>query len=251
MKSILLFFFILAFSPLVFGQDFSGQYFGQYNGDNVHLTLESAGQNQWTGLMKDSGQEYNVTASNKGNNLKGIANCVALGVSFDLTGQLNGSVLDMKMNFMGLEMAVVFTKSGGNAPSASATKSSAMPTLPSGAQHDPKLIGTWMQQENYNSGAGMDGYFSSNSYLAFNSDGTLTDLGSETMVGSNSGSGRSSNGGSGVVPGVKWYTEKNGLFLVATDGVKTETARLGKYYIENGALLITADNGTKVLYYKK
>lgn len=243
--------FLLTLSSLVFGQDFSGQYYGKYNGDNVTLSLETAGKNQWTGLMKDSGQEYQVTATNQGSSLKGKANCVALSVSFDLIGQLNGNVLDVKINFMGIEMPIIFTKSGSSAPAASAKTSTTMPALPAGAQHDPKLIGTWMQQENYNSGAGMDGYFSSNSYLAFNSDGTLTDLGNETMVGSNSGSGRSNNGGGGVVPGVKWYTEKNSLFLVATDGVKTETARLGKYYIENGALLITADNGTKVLYYKK
>ncbi len=251
MKSFLPLFFTLFSLTVAFGQDFSGHYTGTYNGDNVNMTIESAGPGHWSGLITDSQQEYKVTASNQGSNLTGTATCESLGISFDLTGQLKGNTLDVKMNFLGVEMLVLFTKAGKTAPATAAARSSAMPELPAGARHDPALVGKWMHQENYNSGVGMDGYYSNNTYLAFNADGTLSDYGGETMMGSNTGSGQSSNAGMGVIPGVKWYSDKNSLYLVANEKGKTETVRLGRYYIENGALLITADNGTKVLYCEK
>ncbi|MBI1226980.1 MAG: hypothetical protein GC192_17245 [Bacteroidetes bacterium] len=254
MKPILPILYLIISLPCLQAQDFSGQYNGEYNGDAVQLTLESAGTSKWSGVMTDSEQTYKITATSQGKDLSGKAACEALGISLDLSGRLNGNVLDLKMSFMGVEMPVALQRSGTtktpttNAPSG---KTGAMPKLPANAKHDPALVGTWERQENYNSGAGMDGYYSNSSFLAFNADGTLSDLGGETMVGSNAGSGRAGSGGSGIVPGVKWYTENKGLFLVATDGVQTETARLGRYYIENGTLLITADNGTKQLFYKR
>lgn len=256
MKILLPFFFIIAALPAMFSQNFAGKYTGEFNGDPVKLTLEKAGTGKWSGLMNDSQQEYKVNANSNGSQLIGTANCESLGISFDLSGQLKGNKLDLKLVFLGMEMPVVLTKSDEKASTAAANSagsggSAPMPKLPANAQHDSKLVGTWARQENYNSGSGMDGYYSNNSYMALNADGTLSDMGSETMVGSNAGSGRSSSGGSGVVPGLKWYSEKNSIFLVATDGKETQTVRLGRYYIENGALLITADDGTKMLYYKQ
>ena len=126
-----------------------------------------------------------------------------------------------------------------------------MPKLPSYAQHDPNLIGVWRQEENYNSGAAYGGGYSSSSYIALNVDGSMTDLGSQTTVSGDNFSGSSSGQGGGVLPGMAWYTYKQELWLVVSNGATTESAKLGRYYIENGAMLITADNGNKALFYKQ
>jgi uncharacterized pyridoxamine 5'-phosphate oxidase family protein len=52
------------------------------------------------------------------------------------------------------------------------------------------------------------------------------------------------------VDGVYWFTENKKLYLQAVQNGKTEVQALGKYYMENNHLLITAENGGKVLFYR-
>lgn len=253
MKTILPILFLFLVLSTINAQNFVGEYAGQYNGDNIHLTLKADGVGKLSGQLKDSGQKYTVSATNEGSNISGTVKNQTLDISMDFSGKLNGDALSVKLTYLGVDMNIVLNKVGqaSNNPTVESNDSKVpMPKLPSNAQHDKALIGTWVRQENYNSGAGMDGYYSNTSYLAFNADGSLSDLGVEMVAGSYSGSAKVSRGEKGVLPGVKWYTENKSLYLLATDGVNTETVRLGKYYLENGALLITADNGTKVLYYR-
>jgi hypothetical protein len=91
---------------------------------------------------------------------------------------------------------------------------------------------------------------SSESTLILLADGRVADGGSRTVVGGSGWSGSSGGSATGVVDGVYWFTENKKLYLQADQNGKTEVQSLGKYYIENNRLLITADNGNKVLFYR-
>ena len=110
-------------------------------------------------------------------------------------------------------------------------------------------MGKWTRQENYNSGYG-GGYMSSESSLVFLADGRVSDGGSRTVVGGSDFSGSSSGGGNGIVEGLTWYTENQKLYLTATENGKTQTECLGKYGFHENAMMITAQDGTKLLFYR-
>ena len=260
MQKLLFAIFLAVVGQVAAAQDFAGTWTGTFNGDPVTLTLEPNGQAAWKGALNDNSNKYAVAATASGNQLTGTATEPALGLSFDLAASVEGTTMSLKLAFMGVEMPMTLTKSGAaNSPqpssptqTATAQTSAAMPNLPKNAQHDPALVGVWAVEETYNSGAAYGGGgYSSQQYMAFNADGTLSDLGGQTTVGGGNFSGQSTSAAAGVLPGVKWYTEGRDLYLVATDGTSTETQKLGRYYIENGAMLITSDSGAKQLFHKK
>jgi hypothetical protein len=252
MRSIL---FFLLFPLFLTAQNFAGNWQGTYNNDVITLQLASGDGKNWNGSMHDSQQQYTVSATSNGNELTGTAKEKSLGLTFQLKAVIKQGVLHLDLSVLGVAMpTVLLQRTGGT--DAGKTKptvanATAMPALPANARHDPQLVGTWKREENYQSGYGRDGGYASNAYMAFNADGTMTDLGSTTVVGGNNFSGRSQSGGAGVVPGVKWYSDNKMLFLVATEGGKTQTVKLGRYHIEQGAMLITTDNGQKALFYKQ
>lgn len=242
-------FFSLLLTTLVAAlnaQDFSGTYTGIYNGDPVTLILSKAGANTYTGTMNDSNLTYEISAKSTGKNLKGTCAEKSLNLTMDLTGVLNGADLSLNLNLMGAVIAVELKKAGTTKPATAAT---AQPAAPADAQHDPAIVGRWTHQSNYNSGYGQ-GSMSSESVMVFYADGRLGDGGSRTVTSGSDWSGTSSDAGAGVVEGVIWYTKGKQLFLQSTANGKTETQLLGKYYIENNNMLITGQDGTKVLFYK-
>lgn len=260
MQKLALLFLLIIAANGAFAQSFAGIWTGTFNGDPVTLTLEHNGGVDWKGSLNDNSNTYTVAATASGNQLTGTATEPTLGLAFELKASVEGATMSLKLLFLGVEMPMTLTKSGAPAspqptnstqnavPQTSAT----MPNLPKNAQHDPALVGMWAAEENYNSGAAYGGGgYSSQSFLAFNADGTLSDLGGQTTVGGSDFSGQSTSAATGLVPGVKWYTEGRNLYLVATDGTRTETQKLGRYYIENGAMLITSDSGAKQLFYRK
>jgi hypothetical protein len=254
MKNTILGLFLLAGYHLATAQNFAGVWKGTYNDDQLTLELKSTDQKNWTGEMKDSQQKYAVVATVSDKKLTGTAKEASLGLTFKIKAVVEGAAMDLTLSVLGVEMpaaklyrqgseAANTTKpaASANKPKPAATTAAAMPALPANARQDPQLVGTWKREEQYSSGYGRDGGYASNTFMAFNADGTMTDLGNVTVAGGSNFSGQSQSGGAGIVPGVKWYT----------DGTKTETVKLGRYYIERGAMLITADNGTKVLFYKQ
>jgi hypothetical protein len=91
---------------------------------------------------------------------------------------------------------------------------------------------------------------SSESSLVFLADGRVSDGGSRTVVGGSDFSGSSSGGGNGIVEGLTWHTENQQLYLTATENGKTQTECLGKYGFHENAMMITAQDGTKLLFYR-
>jgi len=234
----------LSVSNLV-AQDFSGTYTGTYNGDPVVLKLSTTAANTYTGTINDSQMTYEVAAQSTGKNLKGTCTEKSLGLNLQLSGVLNGTSLNLNLSMMGAIITFDLKKAGAQVAVVAAPSQS----IPSDARRDPAVVGRWTHQSNYNSGYGQ-GSMSSESVMIFYADGRLADGGSCTVTSGSGWSGSSSDQGSGVVEGVIWYTKGGQLYLQSVINGKTETQLLGKYYIEDGKMLITAQNGNKMLLYK-
>lgn len=231
---------------------FIGTFQGVANGDNVILTLQSAGNNTLVGKLKDSQQTYTIDAKTANNSLTGTAKEATLNLTFTLAGVLNGALLTIDFTLQGqLAMSVVFTKEGTtsattSSPNASSNKVSNNPFK---GKIDRRIVGTWKHEENYGSGSGSNyGGGTTVSYLSFNEDGTMTDEGSRSIVSGSNYSGDTGQSAAKAVEGVFWYSENSNIYLYITEGGKNQSVLLGKYYIENNAMLVTGSNGKKMLY---
>jgi hypothetical protein len=231
-------------------QDFSGTYTGTYNGDAVTLQLKTTGTNQYTGTVNDSHLTYDVAAAATGNTLKGTCTEKTQQLTLQLAGVLNGAQLSLKLSLLTAVIDFELTKTGAKASTTTPPAATPQPKAPAGTQQDPAVVGRWTRQSNYNSGGGQAGSMSSENSMIFYADGRLADGGSRVVTSGDGWGGSSSDQGKGVLPGVIWYTKDKQLYLQATENGKTETQLLGKYYIENNNMLITAQDGTKVLFYK-
>jgi hypothetical protein len=236
---------------------FIGSYKAFYNNDNMLLTLKSNGANSLTGEMTDSQQKYIVNATTKGNAIKGTAFEATLNITFTFEGSLNGSQLPLNFtlnaNGQTANLAINFTKNeaASAAPTTTAPPQYSKQQLPSGATNDPNLVGKWTKNESYNSGYGdnfQSGSFSQSMILF--ADGSVSDGGSRAGVSGSNYSGYSQGGGQ-ALPNVLWYNINNQLYLQATENGKSQTIHLGRYYIENGKMLITGANGQKLFMTKQ
>lgn len=234
----------------------SGQYHANLNGDEIILGINLKAGTSYIGTMTDSHQKYSLNLELSNNiNVTGTAKEYSMGLQFDVTGILDGDQLSLTFSItVGNEqnqMKIDFAREGSIANGATGT-SQTMPALPKDATHPRELIGTWTKEELYQSGYG-DNYMGAgfSQSMTFLEDGNLSEGGSSaTMSGSNY-SGQSTGQGSGIIPGVKWYTIGNQLYMQGTENGQTQEIHLGKYYIENGNMLITGTNGEKVLLKKQ
>jgi hypothetical protein len=247
---------ILSQIPLFSQNVFVGKYTGQVNGDNIEMTLQNSSENTLKGSVKDSKQTYVVNASFSGNRLTGTALESTMGLTFVLDGTLTGNQLPMKMTIEAggqtNTMLVNFTKQGGSVSQTTTTPPQySKAKLPSGATNDPNLVGNWVKEEHYSSGYSSDamsGSFSQSMILYAN--GSVSDGGSRSGVSGSNYSG-SSEGEGQALPNVLWYNIGNQLYLQVTQNGQSQTVHLGKYYIENGKMLITGANGNKLFLTKR
>lgn len=254
--------FVMLFSVLsleTYAQNpFVGTFTGSTNGDIVTLTLQSQSGNTLVGKMKDSQQIYDVNATTNGSKINGTAVEKTMNLTFILNGTLNGNhlLMGMTIEVLGQKQAleVDFTKQNATTASTKAPEQTplyAKPNLPAGGKIDQNLVGKWVNEQIYNSGSG-DSFLggTTTQSLIFYADGSLSDGGSSTTVsGSNYYGSSSDKGASPAIPNVSWYVQNQHIFI--KDFVSGQTVDLGRYYIENGALLITGNNGKKLLFRKK
>jgi len=157
-----------------------------------------------------------------------------------------------KLLFLLVTVAFVACQNSGNEPDnpSDSTKSEASQN-PESNQRDPQVVGTWMHESVTSLGSSGDQTFiQKQELMTFGEDGSLTYGGSKTSVGGNM-SDYSEEAGS-EIPDVVWHTEGNSIYLTAKDkSGKQETAKMGTYYIENGKMLVTSDNGTKLVFVKQ
>lgn len=247
----------------VFSQtSYNGKYSGQVNGDQVKLNLQLVSANQYQGAMEDSQQKFNIKAELKESQLVGFATEVSMGLDFQFSAKLESHqlIVSLFLAEIGMTEPLVFNlirdqQASDAKPPAHSNSSQGNQSInfkfPKDAQHHPELSGIWRKEEQYNSGFG-DTYMgaSSSQKLILYSNGAVADGGSQTTLSGSNYLGQS-EGGFQALPNVFWYNVSNQLYLVSIEDGKTNTVHLGKYYIENGAMLITSSNGTKSLFYKE
>ncbi len=253
MKLLLSFLFLCCGNIVQSQNAFIGTYYGTFNGDNISLSLSSSGGNKVTGSMQDSQNKYVVTGSVNKNSFVGKAEESNLGILFIMTGTLQANVFNALLSFDYLgekyDMNVAFTKKGVTNQENTTNKSNTIPNKP----RDKNVIGTWVKESNYSSGYSSNGSYgamNTRESMIFYGDGSMADGASSTVVGGSNFSGSSSEAGSSAVPGLYWWTENKKIFLHITEGGKSQQIELGRYYIENGRMLITGTNGEKILLTK-
>lgn len=255
---------------------FTGIYNGPYEGDQVEMILEQSGA-QVYGTMQDSYQTYLVDAIASGTGIIGTASESTLGLILAFDGNIAGNELQLNLSLdqSGFKIpmpGLLLTKSvasnndyyGSQYPEATqeipsnewnnysnTNTSTYIPALPSDAYRDPALMGEWYKEEMYNSSGGFDGYYMSTSTrtgISYNSDGSVSDLGSSTTISTSDAYGNSASNGYATIPNTCWFTRNNHVYLLVEENGKKETVEIGKYYIENSSMLITTPEGKKTLF---
>jgi hypothetical protein len=126
-------------------------------------------------------------------------------------------------------------------------------TKKDGLYRDPNLVGHWTHHENYSSSGGF--YGGSSSSIVLFADGRIGDGGSESYVSGPNSSG-SSSGSSTIdkvsASGARWFTKGSIFYWRVNVNGQTKDIANSKYFIKDGALLLTdLQTGKKMLYYRK
>lgn len=239
----------LALGPVAAALDLSGRYSGDSGGDPVVLELQQQGE-QLSGVLVDSQQRYQFEARIDGDEIVGTATEQSLGIVFEVHGGASAEALDLNLSIevqgQRADQALRLQRVRAQAASPSAPT----PTpAPAAGSRDPALVGHWVHESNYQSGSG-DNYFAASSRegMIFYADGRLANGGGDVSVSGGDYYGQSSGGGGDAVPGVSWETRDQHVFLVGMEQGQPQRVDLGRYYIENGHLLITGNNGKKMLF---
>lgn len=251
----LLWFWVIALvaSGSAFGTDALQHYAGRMqSGEPIELTL-SGMEGAVTGTLSDNVHAYRVTAAIDGGQLVGHADQDTLGLRVGLRGdvQAAGMTLEIRLSILGEEASEqiwLARSDAGRHASVEAERTHPEPGLSSApGERDPALVGHWVHEEIYNSGSGADFLgASSRRGLILRADGGVADGGSAVSLSGDGYLGQSSDGGSGVVPGVTWFSRGQHLWLHnAADG---QTVDLGRYYAEPGRMMVTAENGRRMLF---
>jgi hypothetical protein len=251
MKLASIFLFLLATTRL-FAQ-WEGTYYGVVNGDNIVVTLEQSGDIV-TGSMQDSYQTFGLEGTILGQELIGSATENTLYLEFEFYATKVGNRLECTLAIgegdERLENAFSVEKEGArdNGISVAETAVSSDIPFPSGATFPASLVGQWVQNETYNSGSG-DNFMGANfsQSMTFYSDGTLSEGGSSASMSGSNYSGQSSGEGSGKLEGIGWYAKQKNLYVIVFNEGSWTSVFLGTWFTENGHLLITGENGNKLL----
>jgi hypothetical protein len=235
----------------------AGNYSANYNNDNLYLSLEQTSGSSYSGVMEDSYQTYKVDLRLAGSNVSGTAIESSMDLHFEVAGKVKGDQLSLSFTIDVLgekkTMDVVFMRQGSPSSALNLDDPNvAKLSLPSGANHPQEVCGAWIKEEFYNSGSGdsfMGAGFSQT--LTLLPDGRIAEGASSSYMSGSNYSGHSSGQGSGIIPGLAWYTMGNKFFLQITENGQLQTVPLGTYYVEGSNMLITATNGEKLLLTRK
>ena len=233
-----------------------GKFSGEVNGDPAVMDLFSDGVNKVKGTLHDSEQNFDLAGDVTGNRMALDAVEKKLGMTFVLLGELKGNSAELKLmielNGQMNETSFVLTKQSTNNVKIGTPKTTSTgityKQLPMGSKLDPKIVGKWTKNETYNSGSGsnfMGANFSQS--LVFLADGSLAEGGSNASMSGSNYSGQSSGNGNSELEGISWYVKGTKLYLSIEQNGQKQEVPLGKYFIENNNMLITGENGEKLL----
>jgi hypothetical protein len=236
----------------------TGNYTASFNEDKLYLSLERKSGSAYAGVMEDSYQTYTLNLRLSGTSVSGTAVESSMNLNFDVAGRVQGEQLSLSFSFEVAgeknTMDVVFLRQGADAPS-TLNLDDEMPSklsFPSGASHPQEVSGAWAKEEMYNSGSGdsfMGTGFSQTMTLL--PDGHIAEGASSSYMSGSYYSGQSTGEGSGIIPGLAWYTMGNKFFLQITENGQLQTVPLGTFYVEGSNMLITGGNGEKLLLSRK
>ena len=222
-------------------------YYGSINGSTIELTLNKTGELNYSGTLKDEQQTYTVLATRENDCFSGNALEKQLNINLPIKGCFKDDNIEMHIDFSNygvteLQRVVLSQKKAEHKTVSTNTNKE---------NRDSRLVGLWKQEQLYNSGYGDNSFGGSYTQKAiFYADGSMADAGSETYISGNDYSGNSTTQGSNKVPGVSWHTKNNHLFFTVSQNGQSQTTNAGKYYIDNGRMLITDANGNKTLLLK-
>jgi len=239
------------------GDILAGNYSATFDGANVTLRLKHKQGTAYTGVMNDGYQTIKMTLERSGTKITGEATEPTLGITLGILGEVIGNELSLSfiVDVSGEEntMDILFTR---DIETARPEESNDFPVptalvFPVGAEHPVDITGTWSKEEFYQSGSGSNymgaGFTESMTFLP---DGRVAEGGSAASISGSNYSGQSTGAGSGVIPGLAWYTMGNRIFIQVTDAGKTQNMPLGTFYIEGNNMLITGTSGEKLLLTK-
>ena len=256
MKNVLLFSLAFCGHTIIAQAGWNGTFTGLVNGDNAVMVLKVQGT-KVQGTLKDTYQTFKISGDINGNRLAGDAIEESLGLQTAILGELKGDEAFMKLvvNFLGQTSETPFQlirqNKSGSALKAEGTPHKPLVSVPAGGNLDARIVGSWTKNETYNSGYG-DNFMGANfsQTMTFLGDGRLAEGASSASMSGSNYSGRSSGGGNNILEGVVWYTKGKNLYLSIKQNAQTQDVLLGSYYIENGKMLITGQDGTKLLLIK-
>lgn len=236
--------FLLTLSLLPFclsAQGISGEYFTTTANGEVVLTLTSAGQSQYSGLMIDDNGDHFA--------LNGEA--ADAGVFGTITVR-EGAVLyfAVQPEGQGVTFFLIPSDIFGQPDSDNATSfamqrrgaTAAKPPVTAAkveGQRDQRLVGNWLRSESYTSG---EYSFASQWRLILQADGTY--LYGDTKV-AGGGPGTSAVSGDGGYTRGQWKTE-NGVIYINENGSGWQA--YAGYYVEGNSLLLKFGDGSKQVW---
>lgn len=240
-------------SASAFGAGSEDRYTGHLkSGEAIELVL-SGRDGAVTGTLRDDSFAYRVSAEIAGGRLSGRADQSDLGLQLGLSGQMqaNGLALEIQLSLFGQQTSeqvwLERSGSGSQAQPPSTHPNPGNATAAASGERDAALVGHWVHEEIYNSGSGASFLgTSSRQGLVLMANGGVADGGSSVSMSGDNYFGQSSGAGGGAVPGVSWFSRDQHLWLHnAADG---QTVDLGRYYAEPDRMMITGNNGKRLLF---
>lgn len=231
-------------------------YVGEIGGDRVQMDIELDG-NAVRGSMRDSHQHYAIEGTLANDELQATATEATTGVVFQLRGTRLSDALDLRVTpeLLGeiSEQPLYLTRTDGSSAMDGRAAAGAAATAPGAladGERDPALIGRWIHESNYQSGSG-DSFFAANTRqsMLLLADGRVLNGGADVSVSGDNYFGQSAGAGGGEAD-IRWTTRDNHIYFSGTENGVAQTVDVGRYYVENGRMLITGNNGTKLLLTK-
>lgn len=232
----------------------AGEYTGFLSGDPLKLTLIQSGQ-KLSGQLSDSRQSFDLTGDIQGNRMAGEARERSLGLKFGLLMEKQGNTLKCKLlvEFAGESSEIAFTLNRLNTdPQTESKAGNALPKtkipFPAGAVFPSELAGKWTKNESYNSGYG-DNFMGANfsQSMSLHEDGSISEGGNSANISGSNYYGQSSNTEVNKIEGLGWYAIDKQLYLIVLHEGSWQSVHLGRWYVEENNLLITASSGEKLL----
>lgn len=237
-------------------QIFQGKWTGTVQGSNGTLASEmnlryNSSKTQILGemIVTNAGEKdiYTISANVVQSSAKGTLKYKD-GTVFNIEMTLSGGNLNQKISYNNQVILNGAYQKGVQKPSTELVKKD-------GLYRDPALVGHWTHHENYSSSGGF--YGGSSSSIVLFADGSIGDGGSKSYVSGPNSSGNSSGGGNSTIDqvsasGARWFTKGNIFYWRVKVNGQTKDVANSKYFIKDGALLLTdIQTGKKMLYYKK